>query len=243
MSVFMLCERALGLLNASDLRELDSEDRALLENLNYDGLVNGHVQREAVVCARHFPNVRDRLLQLHPWVFARKEVSPVEMSSPVEGWRFAYMLPTDCLKVLSLIDRPHRHHGIHPHHYHGHYHKATGAMSLQHYEQIGRVICCNFKDIHLRYTAKIENTDLWDPSYVDAFCSSLAMEIAPSVCSTPVIGASMAQAMNVLAQSAILQAHRTGAVSEANELPTQEPLWMDYSGVPTGFDDPGKWGF
>jgi hypothetical protein len=239
----MMCEKALGLLNASDLRDVDDEHRAMMEVLDYDGLVTTHAQREAIVCVRHFANIRDRLLQVHPWVFARKETTPAQLSSPVEGWRFAYMLPADCLKVLALVDRPHRHHDHEHHYHHGHYHKSTGAMLLQHYEQIGRVVCCNYKDIHMRYTARIDRTEDWDPCYVDAFCATLAMEIAASVCGNPNIGASMAQTMAVLVQSAILQAHRTGVVSDAHELPTQETLWMDYSGVPTGFDDPGRWGY
>jgi hypothetical protein len=153
------------------------------------------------------------------------------------------MLPTDCLTVLALIDRPHHH--DHENHYYprGHYHKSTGAMSLQHYEQLGRVICCNYKDVHLRYTARIEDTKQWDPCYTDAFCATLAMEIAPSVCSTPAIGGSMAQAMNAIAQTAILQGKQIGLIADAHELPSQETLWMDYSGVPTGFDDAGRWGY
>jgi hypothetical protein len=227
---------------------MDSDHAALLEDVNYPGLVNAYAPREAVVCARHFENVRDRLLQLHPWVFARKETTPAQLSSPLSGWRYAYALPVDCLKVLSLIETPHHHHDPdHDHenhyHWHGRYHRSTGSMILRHWEQIGRNLCCNHKNIRLRYTAQVKNTQQWDPSFVDAFCVSLAIEIAPSVCGNAAQGMSMAQALVVRAQSAIVQAHQTGAVAGANELPSQETLWMDYSGVPTGFDDHGRFGY
>jgi hypothetical protein len=53
----------------------------------------------------------------------------------------------------------------------------------------------------------------------------------------------MAQAMNVLLQAAIVQGHRAGVIADANELRDQQPLWMDYSGISTGFDDIGRWGY
>jgi hypothetical protein len=182
---------------------------------------------------------------MHPWVFARKETTPAEMASPLEGWRYAYMPPTDCLKVLALIERPRRHDHDHDGHYHflGNYHRATGAMILQHWEQVGRAVCCNHKNIHMRYTAQVKDTLLWDPCFVEAFCATLAMTIAPSVCGSAAIGASMAQTMAALAQSAIVNGHRTGVIAEVRELPRQETLWMDYSGVPTGFDDHGRFGY
>ncbi|MBR0035677.1 MAG: hypothetical protein IJP54_08365, partial [Synergistaceae bacterium] len=70
MSVFELCDQAIGLLRGKRL-VLSTSERALLENLNYSGLADAHVQDEAVICAMHFARVRDRLQQMYPWVFCR----------------------------------------------------------------------------------------------------------------------------------------------------------------------------
>lgn len=234
MPVIMLCERALGLLNATDLRDLDSGQQSQLESLNYSGLAGAFAQKEALACALHFANAQDYLLQLHPWVFARKESAPAQLTSSMGGWRYAYALPTDCLKVLALIRVPSRagEDGI--------YHRATGAEELRHWEQAGRAVACNSKGIRARYTARISNSDLWDPCFTEAFCAILAMRIAPMVCGNAAIAGPMAQAMSVVADSAIAQAYRTGLIAEAHELPAQSALWLDYSGAPTGFDDQGN---
>jgi hypothetical protein len=239
MSVFMMCERAVGLLRGNRL-ELNVAQQALLEALDYVGLIASYAQEEAVTCARHFENVRDRLLQIHPWVFARKSAAPAQLSDPVQGWRHAYALPMDCLKVLALIKTPKRLYDLDVY-YHRHHHRATGAMTVAHWEQLGRTFCCNYKDIQIRYTARIEDTESWNqaPSFVDAFCATLAGEMAVAISGD----ANLTQLMAAKAQSAIIEAHRTGAVADAHELPEQRDLWMDYSGVPSGFDDAGTWGY
>jgi hypothetical protein len=247
MSVFMLCEQALGLLNASDLRDLGTEGTTLLEALNYDGLVAARAQHEAVVCARCFASVRDKLLQAHPWLFARKDAPPAQLSASLSGWRFTYALPADCLKMLALVP------GTRPEtqnaealYYHG-----TGAVSLSHYEIIGRTLCCNHKNVRLRYTARVADTTLWPPCFAGAFCSMLAAEIAPSVCPSagggplvPVGGSAGTQsavqaAMQTAAQmalAAIVQARAAGEIASAHELPAQPLTGYDYSGIISGFD-------
>jgi hypothetical protein len=187
MSVFMLCERALGLLNASDLRELDSEDRALLENLNYDGLVNGHVQREAVVCARHFKSVRDGLFNTYPWVFARRN-TPLNLSGgTMAGWRFVYSLPANCAKLHELVQR----YGTTPK-----------------YEQTGDLIACNAANVSAKYTVIVEDEDQWPMLFQDAFCARLAQEISLSVTREPALGGQAFQ----LFQFAISEGYRTGII-------------------------------
>ena len=91
MSVYTLCEQAIGLVRGKRLI-LSSTEKTMLENLNYDGLTGAHAQEEAVVCALHFARVRDRLLELHPWTFARK-------SSSVSA---GDDLSSDCLTVLCV---------------------------------------------------------------------------------------------------------------------------------------------
>ena len=91
MSVFLLCEQAIGLLRGKRLI-LNDTSRNYLEALNYEGLTGQHAQDEAVVCALHFGRVRDRLLQLYPFKFARKNAS---VSNGI--------LPSDCLSVLCVL--------------------------------------------------------------------------------------------------------------------------------------------
>ena len=94
MTVRDLCEQAIALVRGKR-SVLTAAEENLLNNLNYDGLTSAHVQEEAVVCALHFERVRDRLLQIYPWVFARvhKKYSTSE----------SRVLPSDCLTVLCVL--------------------------------------------------------------------------------------------------------------------------------------------
>lgn len=91
MSVYELCEQAIGLVRGKRLI-LTTSERTLLEALNYEGLTGAHAQEEAVVCALHFARVRDRLFELYAWRFARK-VATVAGGAD---------LPADCATVLCV---------------------------------------------------------------------------------------------------------------------------------------------
>lgn len=212
MSVFLLCERAIGLVRGNRLI-LSGHERAMLESLNYEGLAAARAQDEAVTCVRHFAFVRDRLLRLHPWLFARRTAAPARLAAPIPGWAAAYALPADCLRLLALVS-------------------GKDQKTLVHYETLGRTVLCNHSPVHVRYTARVTDVDQWDPAFADAFCASLAGEAVAAI--TGEVNA--IQMMEQRAQLAIQDAYRTGAISPVTGLPLQEDGWLDYSGIPSGFD-------
>jgi hypothetical protein len=214
MSVFMLCERALGLIRGKRL-DLAAADKNRLEALDYDGLVSARAQEEAVSCARHFAGVRDRLLSSQPWVFARKSAAPAQLAgSPPAGWKVSYSLPADCLKVLAVTT-------------------TDGRRSLfRHYEIIGRILAANVAPITITYTARIADTNLWDGLFADAFCSLLAGEMGAEVLGEPQLVSMMEQR----AAASIQAARAAGLIQEMSQLPFEMPEYLDYSGVPTGHE-------
>ena len=215
MSVFMLCERAIGLVRGNRL-DLNGSERAMLEALNYEGLTAAQAQDEAVTCARHFPFIRDKLLTLYPWVFARKTTPPAQLASPTPGWKYAYAWPSDCLKPLALVAVPEWPEWARV----KEWPLSTGAEQLAHFESVGRTLCCNHKAIQLRYTAKITDDSQWDAIFTDIFCSMLAGEAIASVIGEP----QAIQLMDQRAQAGILEAHRTGAISQNTGLPISHIL-------------------
>jgi hypothetical protein len=116
-------------------------------------------------------------------------------------------------------------------------------MHLAHYEKAGKVIACNHKPIHARYTARIEDTEKWDATFTDVFCYALAERIAVSVVSNITLALTLAERMRRQTEEGIEAARKARAINSATGLPFQTPLWMSYSGVPDGFDDHGKWGY
>jgi hypothetical protein len=210
MSVEKICERSLGLLNAPDFRDLDGELKAMLENLDLDGLVAAYAPREAVVCARHFAGVRDALLAAHPWVFARKTAAPAQLAgNPPAGWKAAFSLPADCLKTLAVTD-------------------TDGRRSLfRHYEVAGRILAVDRVPVYLTYTARVADTNAWDAMFADAFCARLAGAIAASTGMDPKAILTMEQ----MAAAFAMSARAAGIIAEAAQPPFEFPAYLDYAGV------------
>ena len=197
MTVFMLCERAIGLVRGNRL-DLNSAERALLESLNYEALIAAHAQEEAVTCARHFEFVRDKLLQNHSWVFARKSAAPAQLSTALVGWEFNYALPTDYLKLLAVIrtDRP---------------------LAAVNYEVLGRSLGCRHSGVHIRYTAKVVDFSQWDAAFTDVFCSMLAGEAVSSIMGQ----INAVEMMEQRAQLGIQRAQMVGAIAGFGEVPLE----------------------
>lgn len=191
MSVFKMCERALGLIKGRTLEDLTQTQRDMLEVLDYEGLQREHAQEEAVTCVRHFEQVRDGLLQQYPFVFAKKSAPLAMLSDKAVGWNFSFQMPSDCLRPLQFISR-------------------GRELSKSKYEIMGRTVHTNARDVYLRYTAKITDTDMWDQVFVNCFCFSLASEIAFAVTGAPNASQGVAQQL----QMALAEGYRVGSIDE-----------------------------
>lgn len=206
MSVFLLCERAVGLVRGQRL-VLSSGERSMLEALNYEGLADARAQDEAVACARHFAFVRDRLLQLYPWVFARKSATPSSATKEA-GWSNAYTLPSDCLNVLAVL---------------------SGGEPVE-WEALSGKVLCNASSVTVRYTAKVTSESSWPPAFEDALCCSLAGEITAAV-----IGdAQVIQAMEQRAQLSIQRAWQMGIIQPETRIPMSDELCQRAVGLIQG---------
>ena len=235
MSVFLLCEQAVGLVRGKRLI-LSSSERSYLENLNYEALTAAHAQDEAVVCALHFANVRDSLLQLYPWVFARKTETPAQLSSNNSGWRYSFVLPSDCLKVNAIIAKDTR-----PDFYEAgekDLSQVPSNIELLEYETAGGYVFTNRTPITIRYQAKITDISKWDLAFTNAFVIKLAEAIAPAIrADAPVIQGLENSAMQIIqaavqnglisAETNLQKQRETRPISDVND------LWGDYSGVKT----------
>ena len=251
MSVFLLCEQAIGLIRGKRLI-LSSQERELLEALNYEGLTAAHAQDEACVCALHFEQVRDRLLELYSWIFARMTETPALISESVPGWKYTFQLPSDCLKVLAVIAHDKRLCESNPP-----VSKLTSPLSggtreffeifysdyqenveLTEYETAGGQLYANREVVYIRYTGRITDISKWTPVFKDAFIIKLAAEIAMAVSGDLNIVNALNQKLQIVIQEAIA----LGAIAVDTKLPKQgeprfstmrEMPYLDYSGIPT----------
>ncbi|MFV0421682.1 hypothetical protein [Oleidesulfovibrio sp.] len=82
-----ICNKALRYIGAEEIASLSQESRS------------------ARLCAQYYPELRDELLEAHHWNFAtRYAVLPQLAVTPPFGFRYAYKLPQDCLRVRRVLE-------------------------------------------------------------------------------------------------------------------------------------------
>lgn len=102
---------------------------------------------------------RDELLRKYPWAFAKKyQYVAASSTAPPFGWRTAYPMPTDCLRVLPL-----RCDG-----------KINGAPIR--YEIVGREVWTDVSGaLPLIYITRVTNPTQFDPLFARALGQYLAV--------------------------------------------------------------------
>lgn len=108
-----------------------------------------------------YPQVRDNVLRSHPWNCAIKRVvlSP-DTVAPAFGWTYAYTLPGDCLRVLSIAEKRRR----------------------IPYAKEGNALLCDEGAVYLRYVYRNDNPATWDASLFRAMTLAMAAALAIPVC-------------------------------------------------------------
>ncbi len=126
-------------------------------------------------CRRAFEHVRRLCLRDYDWNFAIRRASLTAAETPPEfDWGYEYPLPADCLRVISVNQRP-------------------GGTRLTDYAVEGRAILSNFAECRVRYVRDVTDPTLWDSMFSSYFCYRLAAAIAPSLRLDPAAGQQMEQ--------------------------------------------------
>jgi hypothetical protein len=129
-------------------------------------LVDG--SNEATVLSALYENTRDRLLRELPWNMAQFRVTLAydPTKTPVFGYAFAYPLPAKpyCVKVEET-DPQDAIYSIE------NSMDSAGAVT-------GRVLLTDESSMSLRYTGQVTDPQQWDASFVEAFASDLAAQVA-----------------------------------------------------------------
>ena len=239
MSIFLLCEQAVGLVRGKRLI-LSNSERNSLESLDYEALTAAHAQDEAVVCALHFASVRDSLLEIYPWAFAKKIYTPPQLSRNESGWRYAFSVPNDCIKIYSVIAKDNRA---------NFYEQQDTDLSepealveLKSFEYVPGYIYANRSPIYIRYQAKISDMSKWCAPFQDLFVIKLAEAIAPAIrADAQVIQGlenSAAQIIQAAIQNGLISNDETGLNIQRETRPISDyknlyENWGDYSGLRT----------
>lgn len=111
--------------------------------------------RAAQVASNLYPDMALDFLRAHPWNAAMKRVQLAPTTAPAFGWRAAFLLPNDCLRVWEV---------------------KQGDTDIDHKVE-GRKVLCDVTGIDLVYISKIPE-DQWDTVMVTAMTYRMAGAMA-----------------------------------------------------------------
>jgi hypothetical protein len=114
----------------------------------------------AVKAKQYFGSLFRTMLRGHDWNFAHERVAlAVSATAPVSGFTFAYPLPGDCFHVRRV--------------------NGTDHPNYQ-WKLEGRSIVTNLTPVVIEYTRWIDDPNLWDGEFHQAFVTRLATRYAPA---------------------------------------------------------------
>ena len=116
----------------------------------------------ARLCNSFYEDSRDAVLRSHPWNFAITRASLAKLSTaPAYGFANQFALPTNpyCLRVLGME-------------YEDYIFKVENVATH------GRVLLTDESTANIIYVARITDTVLFDPMFVDVLTQKLAVDLA-----------------------------------------------------------------
>ncbi|MCF8034667.1 MAG: hypothetical protein K9K66_04450 [Desulfarculaceae bacterium] len=143
---------------------------------------------EAKLCAEHFDQALEAILEDHHWSWARCRQSLARLTStPAFGWSYQYTLPTDprFIREVRVND--------------------VGGVETA-YSIEGRKLLCNVSDgVHLEYTGLIDDPMTMSPKAREALAMKLGYLIAYKITGNRKSEELMGQAYLLTREEAILK--------------------------------------
>ena len=116
--------------------------------------------KEANACEIIFDEMRDATLEVHNWNFATKRVKLAQLTdTPEFEWDYAYQLPSDFLRVVSV------------------HNNSTGRDRIPYKIENGEILS-DAEDLFLRYVARVEDPNLMPATFRLARSKILASRLA-----------------------------------------------------------------
>lgn len=131
--------------------------------------------KEADLCRLHYSQIKRSLIESRRWSMGRKRSRLTqEANKPAFGWRNAYRLPDDCVRVLDVfnVEEPNI---------------VDGALipdqkprPLRDFEIEDRLILANPDYLAISYIGDVLTSEL-SPLFIEALATKLAAKIAPGL--------------------------------------------------------------
>lgn len=161
-----------------------------------DGSKNGNAANDI------YDEVRDDLLRGHTWHFARRLVKLARLSTAPEfGFDFAYALPSDWLRTVTLHDND----------------AGLGSVNYEEIEvaNVG-ALACSIEDAYLKFIYTLTDPNRMSADFRTAFAYALAVQM-------PGISNLSAAALEILEKDAIKKMNRAKSSDSLGSPAAQRP--------------------
>ena len=116
--------------------------------------------KNARLCNSRFTQVRDSVFRSHPWNCLQKRIELAQdTTTPAWGFKYAYTLPADCLRLLRILDYD------------------------SNYKVEGRKILSNTETMKILYVSRVTDPNEYDELLRETLSSALSADIAFAVTS------------------------------------------------------------
>ena len=151
-SIVGICNGALNQLGATTILSLTEDSK------------------NARLCNSRFTQVRDALFRTHPWNCLQKRIQiAADSTAPTWGFKFAYTLPADCLRLLRILDYD------------------------SNYKVEGRKILSNTETMKILYVSRVTDPNEYDELLRETLSAFLSADIAFAVTSNNTTSQNMYQ--------------------------------------------------
>lgn len=141
LSAVEICNRAL---NACGLNAITALDQGT---------------ETSELCRRLYGDLRDELIQDHPWNFATRRTALAALSTaPDWEWDYQYTMPTDCLRVLAVED--------------------AGAGDESWTVEGRQILTNSAAPLNIRYLTRDVSEIYFPPKFTSALVLRIAMDLA-----------------------------------------------------------------
>ena len=141
-STVEICNGALNQLGATTILSLTEDSK------------------NARLCNQRYTQVRDSVFRSHPWNCLQKRIElAADTTAPAWGFSFAYTLPSDCLRLLRILDYE------------------------SNYKVEGRKILSNTSTMKILYIARVTDANEYDELLRETLSAALGADIAFGVTS------------------------------------------------------------
>ena len=116
--------------------------------------------KNASLCNQRYTQVRDSVFRSHPWNCLQKRIElAADTTAPAWGFSYAYTLPSDCLRLLRILDYD------------------------SNYKVEGRKILSNTSSMKILYVSRVTDANEYDELLRETLSAALGADIAFGVTS------------------------------------------------------------